>query len=346
MSYPMRMLVTGGAGFIGSHLVERLLDQGHQVFVVDDLSTGSITNLAAVRSNPNLEVHIDSVLDKQVLAELVDRSDLIFHLAAAVGVRRIIDSPLATMKTNVHGTEMILELSVKKGKRLLITSTSEVYGKSEKVPYSEADDLVLGPTTHSRWSYACSKAIDEFLALAYHRVSALPVSIVRLFNTTGPRQTGRYGMVIPTFVRQALRGEPVTIFGTGEQTRCFSHVSDIVEGILMCAFKEEAAGQIFNLGSTEEVTINALAERVLEITGSRSEIRRLPYSEAYGEGFEDMFRRVPDIGKAVDWFGYRPTKSLDDILRSVHDDQRRDNRLPAPGIALARTATGAATAAI
>jgi UDP-glucose 4-epimerase len=313
----MRVLITGGAGFIGSHLSDHLLGQGHYVTVIDDLSTGSIENIRAAKENDRFQYCIGTIFDKPLLAELIDDSDLIFHLAAAVGVLNIVESPVRTIETNVGGSELVLELAAKKKKRVLIASTSEVYGKSAKLPFSEEDDLVLGPTTKGRWSYACSKAIDEFLALAYHRERKLPVTIVRLFNTVGPRQTGRYGMVLPTFVQQALCGEPLTVFGNGEQSRCFTHVSDIVNGLVRCVSHGAAIGQVFNLGSTEEVTVRALAEKVIYAANSNSAIEYVPYDQAYGVGFEDMQRRVPDISKAREWLGYAPSQSLDDIIQSV-----------------------------
>jgi UDP-glucose 4-epimerase len=313
----MRILITGGAGFIGSHLADYLLGQGHRVTVIDDLSTGSMENIREAKENDCFQYCIDTIFDKPLLAELIDDAEIVFHLAAAVGVLNIVESPVRTIETNVGGSELVLEIAAKKKKRVLIASTSEVYGKSTKFPFSEEDDLVLGPTTKGRWSYACSKAIDEFLALAYHRERRLPVTIVRLFNTVGPRQTGRYGMVLPTFVKQALGGEPLTVFGDGQQSRCFTHVGDIVKGLVQCIACDATVGQVFNLGNTEEVTMNALAGKVIEATQSSSAIRYLSYDEAYGEGFEDMQRRVPDIAKARTWFGYAPTQSLDDIIKSV-----------------------------
>jgi UDP-glucose 4-epimerase len=315
----MRFLITGGAGFIGSHLSDHLLAQGHRVTIIDDLSTGSMDNIREAKANSHFAYCIDTIFDKPLLAELIDDAEVIFHLAAAVGVRNIVESPVRTIETNVGGSELVLGLAAKKKKRVLIASTSEVYGKSTKFPFSEEDGLVLGPTTKGRWSYACSKAIDEFLALAYHRERNLPVTIVRLFNTVGPRQTGRYGMVLPNFAKQALSGLPLTVFGDGEQSRCFAHVEDIVKGLVQCIFCERAIGQVFNLGSTEEVTMNALAEKVIEAAGSKSAITHLGYDEAYGPGFEDMQRRVPDISKARQWFGYAPAKSLDEIIESVMD---------------------------
>lgn len=313
----MRILITGGAGFIGSHLADYLLGQGHRVTIIDDLSTGSMENIREAKENDRFQYYIDTIFDKPLLAELIDDAEIVFHLAAAVGVLNIVESPVRTIETNVGGSELVLEIAAKKKKRVLIASTSEVYGKSTKFPFSEEDDLVLGPTTKGRWSYACSKAIDEFLALAYHRERRLPVTIVRLFNTVGPRQTGRYGMVLPTFVKQALCGEPLTVFGDGEQSRCFTHVGDIVKGLVQCITCDAAIGQVFNLGNTEEVTMNALAEKVIAATQSSSAIRYISYDEAYGEGFEDMQRRIPDIAKARSWFGYAPTQSLDNIVMSV-----------------------------
>lgn len=318
----MRALVTGGAGFIGSHLAERLLSEGWRVAVLDDLSTGSMENLLSIKDHPHFEYHIDTVFNRHLLAELVDLADVVFHLAAAVGVKRIVEFPVHTICTNVAGSESVLELAAKKRKRVLITSTSEVYGKATKLPFSETDDLVLGSTYNSRWSYACSKAIDEFLALAYYRERKLPVTILRLFNTAGPRQTGQYGMVLPTFVSQALAQEPLTIFGTGEQRRCFCHVDDVIAGLVASIRSPHSLGEIFNIGSTEEVTINELALRVLEITGSSSDIQYVPYSEAYAPGFEDMERRIPDVAKAKSVFGFRTTRTLSEIIDSVVEEKR------------------------
>ena len=326
----MRILITGGAGFIGSHLSDHLLGQGNEVTVIDDLSTGSMDNIREAKQYGRFRYFIDTIFDRPLLAELIDDADVVFHLAAAVGVLNIVESPVRTIETNVGGSELVLELAAKKKKRVLVASTSEVYGKSTKFPFSEEDDLVLGPTTKARWSYACSKAIDEFLALAYHRERKLPVTIVRLFNTVGPRQTGRYGMVLPTFVRQALCGVPLSVFGNGEQSRCFAHVEDIVKGLVQCISCDAAVGHVFNLGNTEEVTMNALAEKVIEATESTSTVRYLTYDEAYGKGFEDMQRRVPDISKARQWFGYAPTQSLDDIVKSVVAYCRLNSR-PADG---------------
>jgi UDP-glucose 4-epimerase len=318
----MRALITGGAGFIGSHLSERLLNRGDQVCIIDDLSTGSMHNVAGLRSNPKFEYHVDTIFNVRLTAELVDMADVVFHFAAAVGVRRIVDFPIRTIETNVRGAGLILELAAKKNKRVLITSTSEVYGKSTKLPFSETDDLVLGSTYNSRWSYACSKAIDEFLSLAYYREQKLPVTVVRLFNTVGPRQTGQYGMVLPTFAKQALANEPVTVFGTGEQSRCFCHVEDVLDGMVACIESPTTAGEIFNLGNTQEITIRALAEKVIQTAGSSSTIRYVPYEQAYGDGFEDMERRVPDISKANRCFGFAPKRTLDDCIQGVIDFYR------------------------
>ena len=319
----MNFLITGGAGFIGSHLSDYLLAEGHEVMVIDDLSTGSMENIRDAKENCRFHYCIESIFNKQLLAELVDDADVIFHLAAAVGVLNIVESPVKTIETNVRGSELVLELAAKKKKRVLIASTSEVYGKSSKFPFCEDDDLVLGATTKGRWSYACSKAIDEFLALAYYRERKLPATIVRLFNTVGPRQTGRYGMVLPRFVTQGLLGEPLSVFGSGEQSRCFTHVSDIVQGLTRCVSSDTTLGQVFNLGNTEEITIKNLADRVIRVTGAKSTIKYLSYEQAYGVGFEDMARRVPDISKARDWFGYEPTKSLDEIIASVVSHTRQ-----------------------
>jgi UDP-glucose 4-epimerase len=326
----MRALITGGAGFIGSHLTEKLLALGHDVTVLDDLSTGSAENISHLKDHDAFEYHLDTIFNRQLLTELIDLADVVFHLAAAVGVRRIVEQPVRTIKTNVGGSELVLELAAKKRKRVLITSTSEVYGKSTKLPFSERDDLVFGSTYNSRWSYACSKAIDEFLALAYYRENKLPVTIIRLFNTAGPRQTGQYGMVLPTFVRQALSGEAVTVFGTGEQSRCFGHVDDIVEGIVACVGSPKTVGEIFNLGNTKQITISALAAKIIAATGSKSSIRYIPYSEAYGEGFEDMEHRIPDISKAHACFGYTPKRSLDEIISAVIRQVRQQNAEKGP----------------
>jgi UDP-glucose 4-epimerase len=319
----MRALITGGAGFIGSHLADALLEAGHQVLILDNLSTGSIDNIAHLKDRPGFEYAIDSVDNEPLLAELIDRSDVIFHFAAAVGVKLIVEQPVHTIETNVHGTEVVLKHANKKKKLVVIASTSEVYGKSEDVPFREDSDLVMGPTPKHRWAYACSKAIDEFLALAYWKERKLPVIIVRFFNTVGPRQTGQYGMVIPNFVRQALAGEPITVFGDGKQSRSFTHVADVVNALIKLVAEPKAIGQVINIGNTQEVTIHALAERVRDLAGSTSAIKFIPYEEAYESGFEDMPRRVPDLTKVTAMIGYRPRYGLDDILEHVIDYFRR-----------------------
>lgn len=313
----MRVLITGGAGFIGSHVAEAYLARGDEVYILDDLSTGSIDNIRHLKANPRFHYAIESVHHASTVAELVDQCDVVFHLAAAVGVRLIVESPVRTIETNVHGTEVVLATANKKKKKVLIASTSEVYGLSDQVPFREDGNLVLGPTSKGRWSYACSKAIDEFLALAYWRERKLPTIIVRLFNTVGPRQTGQYGMVVPTFVKQALTGRPITIHGDGRQTRCFTDVGDVVRALVALMDHPGAVGEVFNIGSSEEVDIRSLAERVKALTHSGSEIVSIPYELAYGEGFEDMPRRVPDLAKIEAMIGYRPTRSLDQILQGV-----------------------------
>lgn len=313
----MRVLITGGAGFIGSHLSEACLRRGDEVHVLDDLSTGSVENIAHLRRNPRFHFTIDSVHNAPVVAECVDYCDVVFHLAAAVGVRLIVESPVRTIENNVHGTEIVLRMASKKRKKVLLTSTSEVYGLSTQIPFREDGQLVMGATSKGRWSYACSKAIDEFLGLAYHREKHLPVVVVRLFNTVGPRQTGRYGMVLPTFVRQALTEQPITVFGDGSQSRCFGYVGDVVEALLQLIDAPAAEGQMFNIGSTEEITIGELAELVKVRTGSSSDIVLVPYTEAYEEGFEDMPRRIPDTGKLQALIGYAPKTSLNEIIDRV-----------------------------
>ena len=318
----MRVLITGGAGFIGSHLSDAYLGRGDEVFIVDDLSTGSFSNIQHLKDHPRFHYKIDSVHNRPVTAELVDQCDVIFHLAAAVGVKLIVESPVRTIETNVHGTEVVLSLASKKKKKVLVASTSEVYGLSTEIPFREDGNLVMGATTKGRWSYACSKAIDEFLALAYWREKKLPTVIVRLFNTVGPRQTGQYGMVIPTFVKQALAGGPITVYGSGEQSRCFCYVGDVVGALMKLMDDESAVGEVFNVGSNQEITILDLARKVKELTNSKSEITFVPYDEAYEEGFEDMPRRIPDISKVNGRVGFQPEKSLDGILDSVIEFHR------------------------
>jgi UDP-glucose 4-epimerase len=313
----MRYLITGGAGFIGSHLSEALIARGEEVFVLDDLSTGSAENIRHLKQNKRFHYIFDSIMNKHLLAELVDDSDVIFHLAAAVGVRLIVESPVRTIETNVHGTQNVLDAASKKKKLVFAASTSEVYGKSNNVPFHEDADLVLGPTSKGRWSYAASKALDEFMALSFWKEKQLPVIIARFFNTVGPRQTGRYGMVLPNFVRQALAGEPITVYGTGQQSRCFCDVRDCVEAVMRLAGNGKAIGEVVNIGSTEEVSITALAELVKHRTKSNSPIISIPYDQAYEPGFEDMPRRVPALEKLEAITGFRPSVPLNDIVDGV-----------------------------
>jgi UDP-glucose 4-epimerase len=318
----MHALITGGAGFIGSHLAERLLAGGWHVSVIDDLSTGSMRNIAPLREHARFRYVIENMMREPVLAELVDEADVIFHLAAAVGVQLIVDSPVRTIETNVGCTDVLLRCAAKKRKRVLIASTSEVYGKGTDLPFTEDGDLVLGATTRGRWSYACSKAIDEFLAIAYWRERRLPTTVARLFNTVGPRQSGRYGMVIPRFVEQALADRPITVYGDGTQSRCFTHVADVAAALELLACGERTVGEVYNIGSAHEVTINALAERVRDLAGSASPIVHVPYAVAYEEGFEDMVRRVPSVAKIEAATGWQATADLDAILLSVIEYER------------------------
>jgi UDP-glucose 4-epimerase len=315
----MNYLITGGAGFIGSHLAEALLKNGKDVAIIDDLSTGSIRNIEHLKADRRFQYVLDTMMNRTVMTEMVDRADVIFHLAAAVGVRLIVESPVRTIETNIKGTELVLELASKKKKKVLIASTSEVYGKANKVPFYEDDDLVLGATNKGRWSYACSKMVDEFLALAYWKEKQVPTVVVRLFNTVGPRQTGQYGMVVPRFVVQARRGEPITVYGDGSQRRCFTWVGDVVQALIALSEHPKAVGEVFNLGSMEEVAILELAERTKAVTGSKSSIVFVPYEQAYAEGFEDMPRRVPSLEKVYEVIKFRPSLSLDGILKSVND---------------------------
>lgn len=325
---PYRALITGGAGFIGSHLAEALLQRGHSVTIIDDLSTGKFENIAHLVEHPRFRFAIDDITNEMVMDRLASECDVIFHLAAAVGVMLIVEKPVHTIETNVLGTEAVLRAALRYRAKVLIASTSEVYGKGNQIPFREDDDVVLGPTCRSRWAYAASKMVDEFLGLAYHREKGLPVTVFRLFNTVGPRQTGRYGMVIPRFVQQALQGEPLTVYGDGQQSRCFLHVHDAVEAILALASAPQAVGEVFNIGSTEEVTISALAQRVLELAGERLQpgprleeaLRFIPYEEAYAVGFEDMRRRVPDISKINRMTGWAPKRSLEETLRDVVEE--------------------------
>lgn len=322
----MRVLVTGGAGFIGSHLCERLLKDGHTVDVIDDLSTGNIVNLKNCMGNAKFNFYNDSVINEKMMYTLIDKGYIIYHLAAAVGVQLIVDQPVRTIVTNIKGTEVVLEIAKKFQKKVLIASTSEIYGKSEKFPFKEDDDTVLGSTTYSRWSYACSKAIDEFLGLAYHRQFGLPVIIVRFFNTVGERQTGQYGMVIPRFVKAALSGEPLNIYGSGKQSRCFAHVLDIIDGMTALVEDTTSYGNIYNIGSTEEISIENLAVKIKEMAGSCSEIKYIPYEEAYGQAFDDMKRRIPCLGRIQQQVGYKPRISLDEMLKRIIDYFRKEIR--------------------
>ena len=313
----MRYLITGGAGFIGSHLAERLLHRGDEVILLDNLSTGSVENIRHVKSSPHLKYHLDSIENRQLLAELVDDADVIVHLAAAVGVKLIVESPVRTIETNVNGTQLILEAACKKRKLVVTASTSEVYGKNSQVPFHEDADLVLGPTTKGRWSYAASKALDEFLALSYWKEKKLPVIVVRFFNTVGPRQTGRYGMVLPNFVKSALENRPIQVYGNGKQSRCFCDVQDTVEAVLRLMHAPAAVGEVVNIGNTEEISIEDLALRVKQRTGSSSRIEFIPYDQAYEPGFEDMMRRVPAVEKLEALTGFRPRTSLNEIIDRV-----------------------------
>jgi UDP-glucose 4-epimerase len=323
----VRVLITGGAGFIGSHLAEELLKRGDEVAIIDDLSTGSIENIEHLKNRPGFSYVLDTIHHRHMMTELVDGADVVYHLAAAVGVRLIIEKPVQTIETNIKGTELVLELAAKKRKRVLIASTSEVYGKTNALPFAEDTDTVLGATTKSRWSYACSKAIDEFLALAYWREHKVPVVIVRLFNTVGPRQTGRYGMVIPNFVKQALEGKPITVYGDGEQSRCFTWVGDAVNALIDLMHQPDAVGHVFNVGSDHEVSITELAHTIKRMTGSASPVVLVPYEEAYEQGFEDMRRRVPDLTKIRRLIGYEPSVTLPKILSEIieyHRGRRRE----------------------
>ncbi len=319
----MKALITGGAGFIGSHLSERLLQTGHEVIVIDNLSTGSLDNIKHLQNNPKFEFIYDNVRNSEIMHVLIDRCDVIFHLAAAVGVQLIVDDPVHTIETNIHGSEVVLSIANKFRKKTLIASTSEVYGKSEAVPFKEDDDTVLGSTKFSRWAYACSKAIDEFLGLAYYEQFGLPVIITRFFNTVGPRQTGRYGMVIPRFVERALKNEPIMIYGTGKQARCFGYVGDIVEGAIALMNSPKASGRVYNIGSQEEITIENLAKKITEMTRSKSELKYIPYEEAYGKPFDDMMRRVPCLDRLQETIGFKPETKLDIILLKVIEDIRQ-----------------------
>ncbi len=316
----MNVLVTGGCGFIGSHLAEKLLSIGHEVYIIDDLSTGSINNIKHLQTNPKFHLNKDTITNDSLLSSIVDKVDIIYHLAAAVGVQLVMKSPIRTIETNVHGTEAVLKATSKQNKKVLIASTSEVYGKSEKVPYKEDDNLLIGASTLGRWSYACSKALDEFLAMAYWKEKKLPVVITRFFNTIGPRQTGQYGMVVPRFIKQALSGKPITVYGDGKQARCFTYVENVVNAIISLMENKESIGQVFNIGSTEEISIENLAKKIKQLTSSSSEIVYIPYEQAHEHGFEDMRRRIPDISKLSGMLsktGGFPKHGLDETLKLI-----------------------------
>jgi nucleoside-diphosphate-sugar epimerase len=339
----LRYLITGGAGFIGSHLAEALLARGDEVFILDDLSTGSVENIRHLKTHARFHYLFDSITNKHLLAELVDESDVVFHLAAAVGVRLIVESPVRTLETNVYGTQLVLDASSKKKKLVFTASTSEVYGKSEKVPFREDADLVLGPTTKGRWSYAASKALDEFLTLSYWKEKKQPVIVARLFNTVGPRQTGRYGMVVPNFVQQALEGAPITVYGSGRQSRCFCDVRDTVKAILRLVDTPRSVGEVVNVGSDEEVSIDELARVVKERTQSQSPVTHIPYDQAYEPGFEDMQRRMPALEKLEALTGFRPATPLTEIVDRVVAHFRE--KLPTEPLPVARAISTTASAA-
>ncbi len=324
----MRVLITGGAGFIGSHLSERLLGRGDQVDVIDDLSTGRLRNLEACRSSPKFSFVNDSVLNEKTMYTLMDKVDMVYHLAAAVGVKLIVEQPAKTIETNIRGTEVVLDIARKFGKKVFIASTSEVYGKNTKIPFQEDDDRLLGSTTYSRWSYACSKAIDEFLGLAYYQQYGLSVLIVRFFNTVGERQSGQYGMVIPRFVQAALSGKPLVVYGDGNQTRCFGYVQDVIDGVLALSNEPKAWGQVFNVGSQESISIGALAEKIIQMTGSRSEIQYKSYHDVYGSGFDDMMHRKPSLEKIETLVGYTPKTNLELTLERIIAYFQREGSRP------------------
>jgi len=320
----MKILITGGAGFIGSHLADRLLEAGHEITIIDNLSTGRYSNIAHLEDHERLRLIIDTVLNDKLMEELIRETDRVYHMASAVGVKLIMERPVRTIETIFRGTDVVLGFCSRYRKRVLIPSTSEVYGKGISVPFREEDDLLTGATDKHRWAYACAKTLDEFLALAHWKETRLPVVVVRLFNTVGPRQTGQYGMVVPRFVKAALKNEHIPVHGTGLQSRCFGHVHDVVDALIQLLENTECFGNVINIGNDEEVTINALAEKAIEMTGSASEIRYIPYEEAYGEGFEDMQRRVPSLEKARRLIGYQPTRKLEDIINDVADQFREE----------------------
>ncbi|MCD9184849.1 MAG: GDP-mannose 4,6-dehydratase [Pyrinomonadaceae bacterium] len=320
----MKILITGGAGFVGSHLADKLIGEGHEITVIDDLSTGRYANVEHLEGNPNFRLIIDTVLNDKLMEELIRETDRVFHMASAVGVRLIMEQPVKTIETIFHGTDVVLKFCSRYRKRVLVPSTSEVYGKGVSVPFKEEDDLLTGSTDKHRWAYACAKTLDEFLAIAHWKETRLPVIVVRLFNTVGPRQTGQYGMVVPNFVKSALNNQPITVHGDGNQQRCFGHVFDVVEGLTKAIETPECFGQVINFGNDEEISIKGLAEKAIEMTGSKSEIKYLSYDEVYGEGFEDMQRRVPSLEKAKRLVGYQPTRTLDDIINDVANQFREE----------------------
>lgn len=320
----MKILITGGAGFVGSHLADRLHSEGHDITVIDNLSTGRYSNVEHLEGKERFRLIIDTVLNAKLMEDLVRDTDRVFHMASAVGVRLIMEKPVQTIETIFRGTDIVLEFCSRYRKRVLIPSTSEVYGKGVSVPFKEEDDLLTGSTDKHRWAYACAKTLDEFLALAHWKETRLPVAVVRLFNTVGPRQTGQYGMVVPRFIKAALKNEPIQVHGDGTQSRCFGHVLDIIEGLVKVLESPECFGQVVNLGNAQETSINELAEKAISMTGSESEIQYIPYSEAYGEGFEDMQRRVPSLEKAKRLIGYQPTRTLDDIINDVAEQFREE----------------------
>ena len=321
-----KVLITGGAGFIGSHLAEKLLAAGHDVTAIDDLSTGSMDNIRAILDNPGFHFVYDTVRNTEMMHVLVEKCDVVYHLAAAVGVQLIVDDPVHTIETNIHGSEVVLNIANKFRKKILLASTSEVYGKSDRVPFREDDDTVMGSTKFSRWAYACSKAIDEFLGMAYYEQYGLPVVVARFFNTVGPRQTGRYGMVIPRFVERALKNEPLLVYGTGKQSRCFGYVGDVVAAAVALMASPDAAGRVYNVGSTEEISIEDLAKKIIAATGSKSEIRYISYEEAYGKPVDDMMRRTPCLDRLEAAIGFRPTTSLETILTRVIEDKKSNSQ--------------------
>ena len=318
----MKILITGGAGFVGSHLADKMIDEGHEITVIDDLSTGRYSNIGHLEENGKFRLIIDTVLNDKLMEELIRETDRVYHMASAVGVRLIMEQPVKTIETIFHGTDVVLGLCSKYRKRVLIPSTSEVYGKGLSLPFREEDDLLTGATDKHRWAYACAKTLDEFLALAHFKETQLPVVVARLFNTVGPRQTGQYGMVVPRFVEAALKNEPIKVHGDGTQSRCFGHISDVINGLTKLLETPACFGQVINLGSDSEVTINDLAKKAIAMTGSTSELKYIPYSEAYGEGFEDMQRRVPSLEKAKRLIGYQPTRTLEDIINDVAGEVR------------------------